>query len=191
MDSDHSSEPISSDEEDIPDYSSFLINVIDMQLNKPGMKELVGYGEYQWFQGTLTDDNWEKIGGDIAKNTHLNLLEFSHCSLDDQKITPFFRGLTRSSSINDLQLHSNEFSAAGVRSMVPFLQNANNLKYLCLDDNNIQSEGFNVLFHALRNSPIETLNCKGCGIESIEIDDSENSYSSLRTWRFCTWGETK
>ena len=56
--------------------------------------------------------------------------------------------------------------------MVPFLQNANNLLKLHVGRNNIQSEGFNVLFRALRDSPIETLICARCGIESIEIDDN-------------------
>ena len=54
--------------------------------------------------------------------------------------------------------------------MVPFLQNANNLKYVDLHNNNIQSEGFNMLFRALRDSPIVKLCCSTCGIESIEID---------------------
>jgi len=53
--------------------------------------------------------------------------------------------------------------------MVPFLQNSNNLTHLYLDDNNIQSEGFNVLFRALCDNPIEELSCITNGIESIEI----------------------
>ena len=55
--------------------------------------------------------------------------------------------------------------------MVPFLQNANNLTKLDLDHNNIQSEGFNILFRALSDSPIERLCCNNCGIESIVIDN--------------------
>jgi hypothetical protein len=55
--------------------------------------------------------------------------------------------------------------------MVPFLQNSDSLNKLRLDDNNIQSEGINVLFRALRDSPIEHLSCNKCGIESIEIND--------------------
>ena len=54
--------------------------------------------------------------------------------------------------------------------MVPFLQHANNLIDLNLDDNNLESEGFNVLFRALRNSPIKRLTCCSCSIASIEID---------------------
>jgi len=54
--------------------------------------------------------------------------------------------------------------------MLPFLQNANHLQVLDLCNNSIQSEGLNLMFRALRNSPIKMLNCKGCGIETIEID---------------------
>eukprot|EP00986_Skeletonema_menzelii_P020827 scaffold32387_cov303-Skeletonema_menzelii.AAC.1 len=67
-------------------------------------------------------------------------------------------------------LYRNELSSAAVQSMVPFLQNANNLIELNLQGNNLQSEGFNRIFQALRDSPIETLDCCRCGIESIEID---------------------
>jgi Ran GTPase-activating protein (RanGAP) involved in mRNA processing and transport len=60
-------------------------------------------------------------------------------------------------------LRDNELTVSEVRSMVPFLQNSNNLRELDLDGNNIQSEGFNVLFQALGNSPIEELSCRNCG----------------------------
>ena len=91
-------------------------------------------------------------------------------ALNDQTISFFFRGLTTSSSIVELYLNENELSVAGVRSMLPFLQNANHLQVLDLCNNSIQSEGLNLMFRALRNSPIKMLNCKGCGIETIEID---------------------
>jgi hypothetical protein len=45
-----------------------------------------------------------------------------------------------------MQLYSNELRIEGVRSMVPFLTNSNNLKLLDLDGNNIQSGGFDVIF---------------------------------------------
>ena len=81
-----------------------------------------------------------------------------------------FRGLNRSSSIRNMSLYDNGFSVEVIRSMVPFLQNSNNLTNLDLDDNNIQSEGFNLLCRALRDSPIEYLHCNRCDIESIEIE---------------------
>lgn len=66
-----------------------------------------------------------------------------------------FRGLTRSNSINMMWMYRNQLSIAGIRSMEPFLQNANNLASLNFDENNIQSKGFNLIFRALRDSPIK------------------------------------
>jgi len=118
----------------------------------------------------ISNEVWEQLGRDISNNTYLTRLNLNSGALNDDRISFFFLGLTRSSTIKFMQLYENGLSAVGVRSMVPFLQNANNLNYLDLDDNNIQSEGFNVLFRALRNSPIETLRCNRCSLESIEID---------------------
>ena len=106
----------------------------------------------------------------MANNTHLTKVDLSQCNMNDRKISSLFLGLRRSNTIKEMDLYSNYFGTAGARSLVPFLQNANNLTQLELAANNIQSEGFNMLFRSLRNSPIETLNCSCCGIESIDID---------------------
>ena len=119
----------------------------------------------------MSDDDWEELGRDISKNTRLKTVLYRAGALNDHKLSFFFRGLTRSSSIRDIHLPENEISVAGVRSMVPFLQNANNLTDLYLHGNDIKSEGFNTLLRALRNNPIEELYCERCGIESIEIED--------------------
>ncbi len=118
----------------------------------------------------MTDDGWEQHGRDISVNTHLTEFYLSCGALNDHTMSFFFRGLTRSSSIYDMGFYGSELSVAAVRSMVPFLQNARHLTQLDLDDNNLQSEGFNVLLRALRDSPIETLRCGRCDIESPEID---------------------
>ena len=117
----------------------------------------------------MTNDGLEQLGKDIANNTHLTYVDLSHGALNDHVMSFLFRGLTRSSSINHMLLYENQLSVAGT-SMVPFLQNANSLTYLDLDDNNLQSEGFNELFRALSDSPIERVDCCRCGIESIDID---------------------
>ena len=106
----------------------------------------------------MTGEDWEAIGRDISYNTYLEGLDFDNGALDDEKIiSSLFRGLSRSSSIVKLYLRHNEFSGAGLRSMVPFFQQ-------------LQSEGFSMIIRALQNSPIEYLFCEYCGIESIEID---------------------
>eukprot|EP00984_Skeletonema_dohrnii_P029605 scaffold20365_cov78-Skeletonema_dohrnii-CCMP3373.AAC.3 len=119
----------------------------------------------------MSDLGWEQLGHDISNNTHLTSLDLHEGALDNHTMSSLFRGLTRSNSIREMRLYENELSVAGVRSMRPFLTNAENLILLDLDDNNnLQSEGFNTLFRALRNSPIVELMCVRCCIESIEID---------------------
>ena len=143
--------------------------------NDPNTTKLYVEGE-----GHILHVQWEEIGRDITNNTHLTELRLSNGSLDDLKMIFLFReGLTRSSSIKEVELYSNHFGVAGVRSMLPFLQTANNLTRLDVVCNNIQSEGFNLLFRALSDSPIEELDCYGCGIDSIEID-SENKPKYLK-----------
>ncbi len=55
--------------------------------------------------------------------------------------------------------------------MVPFLQNAVNLKKVDVSSNYIGPDGFNTLFRALCDSPVEKLLCVFCGITSIDIDE--------------------
>ena len=138
----------------------------EIRENNPSMTSFRAYGNHPH----TSNKAWARIGRDISTNTHLITLILNEGTFNDHKMSFLFRGLTGSSSIQDMNLFRNELSVAGVRSMVPFLQSANNLKYLDIDGNNIQSEGFNVLLRALSDSPIETLNCNNCGIESIEID---------------------
>ena len=129
----------------------------------------------------ITDVEWEEIGRDIANNTHLEYVNLIDGALNDHTMSSLFRGLAGSNSIKDMNLYENGLSVAGVRSMAPFLENANYLTRLDLDGNHIQSEGFNVLFRALRDSPIEMLRCGNCDIKSIEIDknDVPNNLASL------------
>ena len=123
----------------------------------------------------LTDEECDDLGSDIANNTHLTEVDLSYAdeALNDHRISLFFQGLIRSSSIIELNLEESGFGVAGVQSMVPFLQNANSLTRLGIDGSNIQSEGFNLMFRALRDSPIEELSCCNCGIDSIEIDTKQ------------------
>eukprot|EP00984_Skeletonema_dohrnii_P003702 scaffold1279_cov124-Skeletonema_dohrnii-CCMP3373.AAC.3 len=166
-DSDNNSEAsIDEDEEDC---------IFDLQQISDDATELVGKGDYACIQN-ITDDGWEKLGRDISYNAHLETLCLYGGALNDRKMSFLFRGLTsksgltRGTYIEEMHLNENGLSAAGVRSMVPFLQNASYLRELNLNYNNIQSEGFNVLFRALSNRPLEELNCISCGIEAIEID---------------------
>ena len=142
-----------------------------VRVNDPHVTKLSSPGCLYSCVGDMTVEDWEQLGHDISNNTHLKELSLSVLSLNaddnNHKFSSFFRGLTRSNSIEEINLREH-FN--GVRSMVPFLQNASSLKRLDVSENNISSEGFNTLFRALSGSPIEQLNCYNCGIESIEID---------------------
>jgi len=142
-------------------------NVLDMiKENDPHSTMLRWSGDMN-----MTDEELEELGRDIAKNTHLKHVYLNGGALNDRKMTLLFRGLQRSASIKDVNFSENGLSVAGVQSMVPFLQSADNLRLLVLDDNSIKSEGFNALFRSLRDSPIEILNCSTCGIEAIALDN--------------------
>ena len=120
---------------------------------------------------TVTNEEWEQIGRDVSNNTHLELVDcFGILSNNENGLESFLRGLVGSTSIVDLGLENNRISPAGVRSLVPFLQNSCKLASLGIGRNNIGSEGFNILLWALRDSQIEGLYCGGSGIESIEIE---------------------
>mmetsp|Transcript_17192 Transcript_17192/g.24322 ORF Transcript_17192/g.24322 Transcript_17192/m.24322 type:complete len:444 (+) Transcript_17192:144-1475(+) len=136
--------------------------------NDPVTTALNLYGGENYVQNIITLD-WLRLGRDISNNTHLTEAILYGGALNDEKMSFFFRGLTKSSSIAEMYLYSNGFSVAGVRSMVPFLQNATNLMHLDLNDNNLRSDGFIELCRALSDSPIVELHCDRCGIESIEI----------------------
>ena len=136
--------------------------------NDPDVKHLCCEGDYDIVQN-MTNEGWEDIGRDISNNTYLETLDFNGGALDDEKLSSLFRGLTKSSSIVNLDLDNNEFSRAGLISLEPFLQNSIKLREFDVTHNNIQSGGFNSLLQALHDSPIEYLFCAECGISSIEI----------------------
>ena len=145
--------------------------VLAIMLNDPRTTELVA-SDYDWdYISNMPLEFWEKIGRAIANNIHLRKVQLTWSYLNDETMPFLFRGLTGSNNIEDMVFHTNDITSAGVRTMLPFLQNANNLTYLNLRGNEyVGSEGFNMLFRALRDSPIQTLDCDECGIESIEIN---------------------
>eukprot|EP00984_Skeletonema_dohrnii_P012963 scaffold5316_cov90-Skeletonema_dohrnii-CCMP3373.AAC.7 len=54
----------------------------------------------------MTGEDWEQLGRDISNNKHLKTLEFV-TALDDHKMTSLFRGLTISSSIDEMAFNNN------------------------------------------------------------------------------------
>jgi hypothetical protein len=119
---------------------------------------------------SLTDEDWEQLGRDMNGSNYLEILWLICGTLNDQKMLYLFRGLTGSNTIRDIILQSNDFGVEGVRSMVPFLQNASNLKKLDVGNNDIGSEGFALMWRALCDRPITHLKFSSCRIKSIAID---------------------
>ena len=126
----------------------------------------------------MTLSEWEDLGRGIAHNTHLKEISLCDGLLDDEIMSSLFSGLTRSNTVAEVCLYKNDLSAAGMRSMVPFIKNATKLKVLSVDYNYIQSEGLSLLLRALRNSAIENLHCHYNDIESIE-DEFPKTLKSL------------
>ena len=168
-----------SDNDSVWDEEDWIVHLAYVRRNNVHATSLYGKGEFDCIQ-EMTNEDWEQLGRDLSNSRLLDDFSLDDGALNDHSMSFFFRGLTRSSSIKEFSLCNNHFGIAGVRSMVPFLKNATNLKDLALNDNNIQSEGFNMMFRALRDSPIERLQCGRCGIEYIEIDTNHIPRSLTR-----------
>ena len=113
----------------LDDEETFNSDLRRVRNNDPAVTNLYGCGSYDIVQN-MTNEGWEDIGRDISNNTHLKHLEIIHGALNDEKLSSLFRGLSRSSSIVNLDLNENEFSAAGLASVESFLQNSINLRKL-------------------------------------------------------------
>ncbi len=160
-----------SDDSNSSEEEKWIAHWQRIKQNDPDTTELDLHGNT--YIQNFTDEDWEVIGLDINNNTQLKYVCLYDDALNDHEMSFFFRGLTSSLSIEHMGLGGNQLSAEGMRSMVPFLQNANNLVRLNFDHNDLQSEGFNMLLRALHNSPIIDVRCCDCGIESIEIDNEQ------------------
>ncbi|KAK1746107.1 hypothetical protein QTG54_002714 [Skeletonema marinoi] len=155
MDSDDDSDPFGDDssyESSLDQEEEWLANIQKINESDPLLTFLAREGTTNVMQ-LMNDEEWEELGRAISNNTHLESLDLNSGALSDQKLSGLFRRLMRSNSTYYVRLYENELSVVGVRSMVPFLQHANNLTDLDLNATNLESEGFNVLFRALRNSP--------------------------------------
>ncbi len=151
--SDRSTSSHDDDDDDDEDRPYWLDRLRGIQENDPDLKYLGGSG-YNAEVQYLDNEDWEGLGRDISNNTILETVVLYDSALNDEKMSFLFREM-RSSSISEMQLYENQLTVAGVRSMVPFLQNSNKLNDLRLEGNSLHSEGFNVLFCALQNSPVE------------------------------------
>lgn len=118
----------------------------------------------------LSDRAWGLIGRYIANNNYLKSI-YIYSSLCDSKASKLFDALAgggNRSSLKVINLRENNFGIAGVRRLVPFLQNCQNLSEINLSaNNNIDTAVFEVLANALNGSPIEELSLNLCSIDDL------------------------
>ncbi len=153
MDSDNESAASwdSSVEEDarLEDYQLMTEeNISGIKQNNPAVTKFNVDGGDNFLQDWTSDD-WEQLGRSISNNNHLRIVELENGVLDDEKMSYLFGGLTKSGTIKHLYLSNNGLSVDGVKPMLKFLQNSNNLDSLTVQQNsNIKSEGFSLLWRA-------------------------------------------
>ena len=114
----------------------------------------------------MTEEDWEQLGREVANNDHLEEFNVHDGALNNQKMTSLFRGLTRSSSIDAINLYENDPGVYDVRVWFHLYKMLEILdKYI---NAHMTSDGFAALFRALCNSPVESLDLRG--LSSLEID---------------------
>ena len=135
-----------------------------VRANDPRVTELHVLGPFWNSIANMSVEDWEQLGHAISINTHLKEIAFEvqafgsevdgvfGSEVDYEKLSSFFRGLTGSNTINTVSMSNNHFGVQGVHDMTPFLQNTSTLTKLNIGCNNIGSEGFNLLWRALRAS---------------------------------------
>jgi len=120
----------------------------------------------------FTNAAWELLGRYIANNSLLKKITLDEYFITDEKITFFFKGLGKSSSLDELKMNFSRFGVVGMQSMVPLLQGSPNLLFLYLGKNpHFNTECFELLISALDESNIDTLCVEYCNIEDISALD--------------------
>jgi len=117
----------------------------------------------------FADLAWRLLGRYIANNIHLKQIELDECGITDHNMTLLFRELTGSTSLEKIDMTSNEFGIEGLRCMIPFLQNSPQLKSLWFGGIDMETEGFNMLINALDESTVKVLIVDCCNVTDISL----------------------
>ena len=131
-----------------------IINNIKNNYNYPG-----NYLSIDTNNDHFTNQAWRLLlGGYIANNTFLKEVTIDGRELNNINIWTLFETLVRSSSLSILFLVNNSTDIEGIRSIVPFLQNAPELITLSISGNtNINTECFEMVTSALHNRGMRRL----------------------------------
>ena len=123
----------------------------------------------------LTELGWRLLGRYIANNTHLIRIMLEGPGLTNTNMSALFERLVRSSSIKLLELGNGSFGINAVRNMLPFLENSPQLVEVSINDNNnINTECFEVLVSTLHNTGIKRLSFGSCNIRNISALERYN-----------------
>lgn len=141
---------------------------------------------------------WELLGGYIAENDDLVAIDLSCVHLTDAKMPFLFKNLTKSSSLEELVIRDNNFGLAGIRSMVPFLNNTQHLKRVFIGENDsVNTECFGLIMNALHGGSMWFLDFNRCNIGDItaieertlphltHLDLSRNDINTIPSLRNC------
>ena len=123
----------------------------------------------------LTNLAWRLLGGYIANNTHLIRIILEGPDLTDANMVTLFESYVSSSTLKVLGLFSSNIHIDGVRKMLPLLLNSPQLVELSINDNNdINTECFELLISTLHNTGIKRLTFTGCNITNISALETYN-----------------
>ena len=145
-------------------HVKYRIRINRIRTNDPETDKLF----VEWRDATkFSDLAWRLLGRYIAKNTHLKNITITN-SLCDSKASMLFSELGGSSSLKTLNLCASPFGTTGVRSMVPFLQNCQDLSNIDLSySNHINTAAFEVLVNALDGKSVKKITLNNCYIDDV------------------------
>jgi len=129
----------------------------------------------------FTDMAWRLLGRYIANNIHLSELNFDDCGITDVIASLLFRELVSTSSkFKFLHITGSSFGIDGLRCMVPLLQNSERLLYINFNNNNnLNSECFELLIKTIRGRQVRKLFLQRCSIEHISVLETHTPLNLL------------
>ena len=143
----------------------------DIRLIKSNNADTEDFSLNTYDADEFTNQAWRLLGKYIANNMYLSRVDLDNCNLTDENMTFLFGELVRSSSLKQLLLCDNEFGIVGVRSMIPLLRDCC-IEILGLGENeNFNSECFEVLVSALNGKAVKELYFNNCNITDISALD--------------------
>ncbi|KAH0573645.1 Leucine-rich repeat protein [Spironucleus salmonicida] len=101
----------------------------------------------------------------LTRNSIIQAIDLSYCSLQDRGVSVILRGLLQNYSLQYLNLSGNNFTMLSTSILSQILQNKTNLSYLNLNNNAIGSEGAKQLAFGISiNKSLRILEIENCAL---------------------------